>query len=306
MTIRPLDASKVLMLAVAMIFIAEQVRSGEIMRDLVIGDRSRGEHLTYSVYVPDLADDRGMRLPVLYLLHGYGASSREWIDGLDVAQPLDAMIADGEIAPLLVVMPDAGKSWYVDSAAFDGPGDMETTIVSTLVDAVDRRFPTDARAERRAIAGLSMGGFGALRLGFKFPECFCTVVGLSAGLFKPGGVSWQHGPGGRRWQARKQWYTASFGSPFNLGVYNQRNPFTYVDNLAHRTGPMHILLIAGDDDAMGAYDGTVEMFIELRKRGLKPELRISDGGHDHAFWKSKLSDVFRFVDRSWDSRDDPS
>lgn len=303
---RPPDVSKALVLAAALISTAAPGRSGEILRDLVIADTTTGDSLTYSVYVPDRPDGPGKRLPVLYLLHGYGASSREWIDGLDVAQTLDTMIGSGEIAPLLAVMPDAGKSWYVDSGAFDGPGDMETAIVSTLVDAVDRRFPSDARAERRAIAGLSMGGFGALRLGFKYPERFCTVVGLSAGLFKPGGVSWQHGPGGRRWETRERWYAASFGSPFNLGVYNQRNPFTYVDNLAHLTGPMDILLIAGDDDAMGAYDGTVEMFIELRKRGLKPELRISDGGHDHALWKSRLRDILRFVDESWESRDDAS
>ena len=62
---------------------------------------------------------------------------------------------------------------------------------------------------------------------------------------------------------------------------------------------MNILLAVGDDDFWRLYDGTVEMFTELRRAGLKPELRVADGGHDWDYWRTVAPEVFKFFDRNW-------
>lgn len=263
-------------------------------------DDGEGVAVSYAVYLPSEARNPGVRLPVAYMLHGFGASHCEWLGALALAETLDALIEAGEIAPLIAVMPDAGKSWYVDSAVYGGPGDFETAIAVRLIAAVDREFPTLPSRDSRAISGLSMGGYGALRLAFKYPDRFGAVAALSPGLFRPGGISWQHGPGGRRWASRKLWYGQSFGRSFDSAIYDRASPFSYLEAMVRFPDPPQVLLVAGDDDEMGAYDGTVEMFLDLRRLGLKPELRIAEGKHNHCFWRSMLRETLIFIGRSLD------
>ena len=157
--------------------------------------------------------------------------------------------------------------------------------------------PLPIKMQGRSL-GCPWGGYGALRLAFKYPDRFGAVAALSAGLFHPDGISWEHGPGGRRWESRDKWYARSFAAPFSLAAYNEASPFAYLPSLQDSASAPDILLIAGDDDEMGAYDGTVEMFLELRRIGLKPELRIGNGGHNHRFWRSMLKETFSFLDQA--------
>src|SRR5262249_13403413 len=78
---------------------------------------------------------------------------------------------------LIVVMPDVGNSWYANWAASDEgqKNDWEDFIVKDLIGHVDSTFRTVAAREGRAINGLSMGGYGALMLGLKHPDVFCSV-----------------------------------------------------------------------------------------------------------------------------------
>ncbi len=272
---------------------AGEADASQVIRDLIAKDAATGTRISYSVYLPytgpDADDTSVPSFPVVYLLHGFGASSNEWIERLELAKTLDAAIATGRIAPVIAVMPDAGKSWYVDSVTF---GDVETAIMAALIPEIDRRFSTKKDARARAIAGLSMGGFGALRLAFKYPDSFAAVAALSAGLFKPGGVSWQHGPDAARRRNVDHWYGGTFGSPFDIDLYIAESPFSYVSQIAAAASPPEILLIVGDDDWFGSYDGTLEMFLDLRAAGLKPELRVADGGHDGRLWRRMIPGTF--------------
>jgi enterochelin esterase family protein len=278
---------------------ANAADAGTVLRRQMVLGQGRTPDIAYSIYLPDGHAAPSARFPVVYLLHGYGASDDEWLAAARLPETLDRMIADGEIAPLIAVMPDAAKSWYVDSPRSGGPGDYETAIVDNLVRAIDGRYQTRAIADSRAIAGVSMGGFGALRLAFKHPDRFRAVAALSPGLFKPEGLSWRHGPALERRANRERWYADIFGTPFDLGLYIAQSPFAYVAQFAEATPRPDILLVVGDDDGLGSYDGTVEMFLELRAAGLKPELRVADGGHDWRFWRAMTPELFRFLDLCW-------
>lgn len=69
---------------------------------------------TYAIYVPDGYDTSTLRYPVLYLLHGHNGGLYDWVNLGHIQQTADAMIARGDMPPALIVMPDAGSSWFVD------------------------------------------------------------------------------------------------------------------------------------------------------------------------------------------------
>lgn len=121
--------------------------------------------------------------PVLYLLHGFGSDYRFWQGIEDIKNILDYMITLDEIKPMIVVMPNGknvlGGSFYTNSMDSSYPvfGQFEDYIINDVISFIDTAYATDT--SKRAIAGISMGGYGAMKLGAKFPELFKVVAGFS-------------------------------------------------------------------------------------------------------------------------------
>ena len=136
---------------------------------------------SYRIYLPpdyDTAKDR--RYPVIYWLHGANGDSRQAIAHGYIGR-LDAAIRSGAAPPLIVVMTNVPNlSSYVDSK--DGKIPVETVLIKNLIPYIDANYRTIAARQGRAIDGQSMGGAGALRLGFKYPELFAAVSATAPGL----------------------------------------------------------------------------------------------------------------------------
>ncbi|PZP44847.1 MAG: esterase family protein, partial [Agrobacterium fabrum] len=142
--------------------------------------------LPVNIYRPDGAPPEN-GWPVLYLLHGHDGDQNSWRDLGNIEKTLDTLIAAGAIRPLVVVMPSVKNSWYVDSAAVGGPGDYETALTGDLRDQIEKTLPVRKDRQGRAIAGLSMGGFGALHLAYGHEDLYGAVASLS-------GAIWQNVP----------------------------------------------------------------------------------------------------------------
>jgi len=124
-------------------------------------------------------DKREKRFPVLYLLHGVTGNSSNWIERTRLA--LYATRYD-----LFIVMVEGGNGWYTDSATV--PADkFESYLLKELIPEVEKRFRVSQDRSGRAIAGLSMGGYGAIKFGLKNPEMFTLAASMS-GAF--GAASW--------------------------------------------------------------------------------------------------------------------
>ncbi|GAA4857549.1 alpha/beta hydrolase [Luteimonas vadosa] len=138
-----------------------------------------GRDIPFHLYLPEAyKSDPARRFPVVYWLHGSGGFPPGVIRML--AGRFDAAIAEGRIPPLLVVFPDGlGESMWVDSK--DGRLPMERIFVRELVPHVDATLRTVATARGRLLEGGSMGGYGAARLGLKYPELFGAVSMINAG-----------------------------------------------------------------------------------------------------------------------------
>lgn len=119
--------------------------------------------------------EKGRRYPVLYLLHGGVGDFRDWTRAGDV----ERLTSD---LPLIVVMPDGGPvGWYTNwfNRGAGGPPQWETYHIDQLIPWVDAEMPTLAAREGRAIAGLSMGGFGALSYAARHPDLFIAAAAFS-------------------------------------------------------------------------------------------------------------------------------
>jgi enterochelin esterase-like enzyme len=143
---------------------------------------SAGCLVSYHVYVPAAyANDAARRFPVVYWLHGSGGG----LPGIEpMARLIDAAIASGRLPPCLVVFVNGLKfGMYVDWK--NGTVPLETVIVTELIPHVDATYRTVTTREGRVLDGFSMGGYGAARLGFKFPELFGAVSLMGAGPLQP-------------------------------------------------------------------------------------------------------------------------
>jgi S-formylglutathione hydrolase FrmB len=162
--------------------IVEEVVPSRALRHNLVGDSPRRPVQVY--LPPSYPEQAGRRYPVIYLLHGYQGSYKQWMAGgkeWNIRDAMDRLIAGGKVREMILVMPDArnkyGGSFYTNSVT---TGDWEDFVVNDLVAFVDQKYRTLARAESRGIAGHSMGGYGALRLTMKHPDVFGAVYDLSA------------------------------------------------------------------------------------------------------------------------------
>jgi putative tributyrin esterase len=133
-----------------------------------------GAALPYNVILPSdykRGSSKNRRYPVLYLLHGLGGSAADWVSAR-------AHVADYAAQyPFIIVVPEGKDGWYTD-----GPAPNETYFVEELIPDVDRRFRTLPTREGRAVAGLSMGGYGSMKFALKRPELFAFAASMSGAL----------------------------------------------------------------------------------------------------------------------------
>jgi enterochelin esterase-like enzyme len=152
-----------------------------------------------SVYLPPgYKTQKKQRYPVVYLLHGYTDNDYNWFGAkhafVDAPAAIDKAIASGVAREMIVVMPNAYTvymgSMYSNSVT---TGDWESFIARDLVAYMDAHYRTIPDRMSRGLAGHSMGGYGTLRLGMKFPQTFSSLYAMSACCLAPNPAA--QGPG---------------------------------------------------------------------------------------------------------------
>ncbi|WP_111672094.1 alpha/beta hydrolase-fold protein [Algoriphagus litoralis] len=138
-----------------------------------------------TVYLPpSYASSPEKRYPVLYMLHGFTDTDSQWFGWekhwINLQDVIEQSLAEGLSQEMIVVMPNAYNrfkgSMYASSATI---GDWETFVAKELVSHIDAKYRTLPKKESRGLAGHSMGGYGTLRLGMKYPEVYSSIYALS-------------------------------------------------------------------------------------------------------------------------------
>jgi S-formylglutathione hydrolase FrmB len=293
------------------------------LEEMSFQSKALGRPLTVSVYRPDLpAPQDGW--PVLYLLHGLDGTNRDWSSLANIKATLDTMIKSGRIHPMLVVMPSAGNSWYVDSADVKGPGNYESALLNDLPTAFEKRFAPHCQRSSRAIAGISMGGFGALRFALKRPDRYVAVASLS-------GAIWQNIPttqvthevwagstgvyfnridqatviSGIDLPPEGAHFGTAFGTPFDARRFNAANVFTLLAGQIQAGAQLPaIFLTVGDNDSHNLWRGSMALYETLMADKVKIEFRVTDGDHTWSLWKRTIEDALEFVSSKFAAPDD--
>lgn len=141
-----------------------------LAKEVIFHSQSLDRDMHYLVLLPHDYGN-GRRFPVLYLLHGLYGDYKNW-------DTLTGVESYAKTMPFLIVMPDADDSWYTNSATV--PRDkFEDYIAKDLISEIDAKYRTIRERRARAVAGLSMGGYGAVKLALKYPDLFAFAGSLS-------------------------------------------------------------------------------------------------------------------------------
>ena len=271
---------RLLLVALALVFALPAAASVVATREFDSAALKR--KWAYAVYLPDGYETSTLSYPVLYLLHGHNQDLYAWANAGHIQSTADTLIAHGEIPPAIIVMPDAGMTWYVDRKE-----KMETAVIQDLIGDVQHTFRVMDDRKGRVIAGLSMGGYGALRFVLKYPEMFAAAGLLSPAIYD---AEPPQGSGARR--------AGVFGaSEFDPQVWKELNyPALWDAFLAKKIAvPMYIC--SGDDDELFIEAEATRLYSMLRKNGQPAELRIVDGAHSWPVWAGTVGDAMRYLFR---------
>jgi putative tributyrin esterase len=233
------------------------------------------------VLLPQGYDASPARYPVLYLLHGHGGNYKNWIEKTNLA-------AYAAPYPLIIVMPDGENSWYTNSATRPDYR-YEDFIVKDLISHIDGHFRSIADRHGRGIAGLSMGGFGALKIGLKFPNLFRSAASFSGalGLARTGlNLS------GRPDVARS--VGEAFG-PDTHEAHGANDPFTLVPKL----GPARPWIYFDCGNSDGLLESNRQFARLLAEHKIAYEYREPPGAHTWEYWDRQIREYLRLLAQEW-------
>ena len=240
-----------------------------------------GHSVSVCVSLPPSYATSQKRFPTLYFLHGLFENERSWSDR-GGAQILEGLRAQGEAGEFIVVLPDGGKTFYINS--FDGHERYEDFFISELVPWVDRKFRTIAAPPARGISGTSMGGFGALHIAMEHPDVFGSVSAHSAALIPkiPDPL-----PSEGRWGFYAKVLQAPFGSPINNEYFDRNNPLTLAGEPG-RFRQLKLYFDCGESDRYGFEAGARALHEKLRAAGFPHEFALRPGDHGWSYLNQYL------------------
>jgi enterochelin esterase-like enzyme len=271
----------VLVLALLAVGLAGAAMAGEIER-VAVPSRVLGRSWPVLIYQPDpAAGEADARYPVVYLLHGANSDATSWVEQGHLAALMDHLIATRRIPPCLVVMPSVGNSWYLDGAE-----PIETAFVQDLVPWVDRHEPGAAERAERAIAGVSMGGYGAVHLALAHPELFDRVAALSPAVYVPEPPAQS---------AARRAAVFQRGGVFDPALWRHLNYPPLLDRLARGPWRVKLFVSAGTEDGLHTSIAGAILAQAWRAHGQPARYHAGPGHHDFALWRHDLVPALVFL-----------
>ena len=229
--------------------------------------------ISFTAIVPE---GKAGPFPVFYLLHGLSDDHTAWTRRSSIERYVAGL-------PLIVVMPNGERGFYTD--AKDRPkAAYETNLIRDVIGFVDRTFQTVPTREGRVVAGLSMGGYGAVKLALKYPDLFCAAVSHS-GAVGFARRTFAEGDWGREW--------LSVLGPNAAG--GPDDPYALAEKLDPAKRPA-LRIDCGVDDFL--IEDNRAFHAHLTDLGVLHEYQEHPGAHDWAYWDEHVQDTITFFKRA--------
>jgi len=286
---------KFTLLAFLLISLQSIAQQGLIKESLKVKSALLGKEMEYSIYLPADYEKTNRSYPVLYLLHGYSDDETGWTQFGEAQHIADKAINSGDAPAMIIVMPDAGVTFYMNSS--DGKAKYEDFFVQEFMPHIESTYRIRAKKEFRAVAGLSMGGFGTMLLATKHPDLFAAAAPLSGAFWTDEEISAMPA---ERWDGL---FTNLFGKAApgkdRLSEHWYKNSiFKIIETTpVEKLKTIKYYIDCGDDDFL--IKGNMHLHAAMTDKGIPHEFRVRDGGHTWVYWRTALPEVMKFVGQSF-------
>jgi putative tributyrin esterase len=253
----------------------------------------------YCVYLPAGYDAGASqrpprRYPVLYFLHGLGDNERTLFNSGGWTL-LDDLRNQHKMGDFLIVAPEGRRSFYINSA--DGSVRYSDFFLQEFLPQIERKYRIVPGRAGRAISGISMGGYGALRFGFAHPELFSAVSAQSAALITESPQTLDSAS--RSGPSLSGVLAPVFGKPIDVPHWNENSVFVLGKKNAAALRKTAIYFNCGQEDNYGFEKGAAALHEELQKEGVKHEYHPYPGDHSLNYFLAHFGEVMVFHSRAF-------
>ena len=270
---------------------ATAAQGSQIIRESLPTSLVTAGAVEYAILLPDGYSPDGDRLPLLLLLHGAGGD-REQLARFE--PQISEMWASNDLPKMVVAAPSVGGgSIYADS--YDGKERWESFVMDEFLPHLRTKYRVSGERKTTMVTGTSMGGFGSLRLGFKYPETFGALAAMEPGAWP--GLTWDQVPERNKIRSPERIATL-FGDPFDHERFQRENPASIVESDPSRLQDSAIYMEVGDEDGFGFVEGVDFMHRLLWHHRIRHEFRLVRwGDHVGSTVMERSRDRFRFLAR---------
>ena len=252
----------------------------------------------YCVYIPSgynagAEEHPARRYPVLYFLHGLGDNEQTLFNSGGWTL-VDDLRKQHKMGDFLIVAPEGRRSFYINSA--DGSVRYSDFFLQEFMPRIESKYHIRGRADR-AISGISMGGYGALRFAFAHPELFSAVSAQSAALMiqSPREIDAASQSGAPLMGV----LGPVFGVPINVRHWDENNPLLLAKKNAEGLRKMAIYFNCGQDDNYGFEEGAEALHKVLQQENIKHEYHLFPGDHSITYFLSHFAEVMEFHSKAF-------
>ena len=278
---------------------ATVTQGAEIIRESLPTRLVTAGAVEYAVLLPDDYSSDSEPLPLLLLLHGSGGN-REQIARF--APQITEMWTSNKLPKMVIATPSVARgSIYLDS--HDGKERWESFVIEEFLPHIRANYAVSRDRKTTMVTGGSMGGFGSLRLGFKYPEVFGAVAAMQPGAWP--GLTWDEVPDRNKIRPSDR-IAYLFGDPFDHERFQRENPASIVETDPSRLRDSAIYVEVGDQDGFGFVEGVEYMHRLLWRHRIPHEFRLVRwGDHGGSTVMERSRDRFRFLARYLGQPADP-
>jgi S-formylglutathione hydrolase FrmB len=253
----------------------------------------------YCVYLPASYDTGATKTvpehyPVLYFLHGLGDNEKTLFNSGGWTL-LDDLRQEHKLGDFLIVAPEGRRSFYINSA--DSSVRYSDFFLQEFIPLIEKKYRIAKGRSNRAISGISMGGYGALRFAFSHPEMFSAVSAQSAALITESPQDLD--TAARSGAPLGKMLADVFGNPIDSSHWKNNDPFVLAQKNPAALKRLAIYFNCGQDDNYGFEKGAAALHEELQKEGVKHEYHLYPGDHSLTYFLVHFSEVMEFHSRAF-------
>ena len=287
--------SALIIFVISYSFTFAQISRGTVKEARIIDSKILGKEVKYTIYLPYDYETSSRYYPVVYLLHGYTDNDMAWMQFGESQMIADEAISKREIPPMILAMPDAGVSWYINN--YDGSVKYEDFFINEFIPYIEKTYRIRSEKRYHGIAGLSMGGFGSLIYTLKHPDMFTGCAAFSSAIYTEEEII--SFPADRYKNIDSLLYGPDLKGVKRITEHlKANNPIFIIKNIDRKLlNRTRLYIDCGDDDFL--YKGNSAFHVLLRDLKIPHEYRVRDGGHQWSYWRSGLLDGLKFISETF-------